>query len=105
MNKSVKRCYEYLDLPIDASEQIVTIRKTALIRIYKTKAAEKGVSYTNQIRRVETAAKKIIDNIKNNGIPQVKKNFLSFSWTTVSILFSVFIVVGLLCFFSFYVLL
>ena len=103
MNKELKKCYEYLDLPINSTIEDVQAREKALIKIYQSKAQEKGVSYEKQIGLVETYAREIIENIKNNGV--VKEEFHRFesSWNSISILLIIFVFTAMLCFFSFYI--
>lgn len=105
MEKEIEKCYEYLNLPITASIEDVELRQKALVKIYCNKSQEKGVSYGKQIGLVETSAKTIIENIKNNGIPKEESHRFDSSWKSIGILAIVLAFVGILCFFSFYVLL
>lgn len=103
MNKDLKKCYECLDLPFEATIEDVQVRKNALIKIYNNKSIEKGISYDKQIGLVETSAKAIIENIKNNGIPKEEAHHFESSWKSVSILLITFVFVAMICFFSFYI--
>ena len=105
MDKNLKKCYEYLDLPITATIEEVELRQKALIKIYNNKSTEKGVSYDKKIGIVETSASAIIENIKNNGIPKDEHHYFDSSWKSIGILTTILAFVGMFCYFSFYVLL
>lgn len=103
MNRELKKCYECLDLPINATIEDVETRKKALIKIYNNKTIEKGISYEKQIGLVETSAVAIVENIKKNGLPNEEVHHFETSWKGISILFVALIFVAMICFFSFYI--
>ena len=104
MNKELKRSYECLDLPFSATSEDVKMREKALIKIYNNKSVENGNSHDKEIGEIEKSAKIILENLKKNGQPKEVHSFDS-SWHSIIILLAVLFFVGLLCFFSFYVLL
>ena len=103
MDKDLKKCYECLDLPITATEQDVQLRKKALVKIYETKAVEKGVSYDKQIGLIENSSASIIENLKNNGTPKDEHHYFESSWKSIGILSIALAFVAMICFFSFYI--
>lgn len=105
MDKNLRKCYQCLDLPFSASIEDVETRENALIKILNAKATEKKVSCEKEISQVQTSSKTIIENIKNNGIPKEEYHRFETSNETITILIVVLGLVGLICFFSFYVLL
>jgi len=105
MDKKLNKCYLVLDLPYSATIDDVMSRERALIKILNSKANEKNTSCENEIQEVKVSASTIIENIKNNGIPQEKSHRFESSNESIVALFIILLFVGLVCFFSFYILL
>ncbi len=103
MDKNLRKCYECLDLPISATIQDVQLREKALIKICENKALENGISCDKEIGIIETSAKTVIENIKNNGIPKEENHYFDSSWKSVVTLTIVLAFVAMICFFSFYI--
>ena len=103
MDKKLRKSYECLDLPISATIEEVESREKALIKIYNSKEVEKGISYDKKIGEIEASSKLIIENIKNNGIPQEEHHKFESDWTSIWILSAVLLFAAMLCFFSFYI--
>ena len=101
MNKSLKKCYHYLDLPYNATEEDVITRENALIKILKAKETKNKVSYEEKINRVMSSANLIIENIKTNGIPNVKPHWFETSNESLFIQIAILCFVGVLCLASF----
>lgn len=72
MNKELKKCYYLLDLPFSATIEQVQQRTKILIKILRAKAMKHGVSYADKINEIAYASSEIVENIKKNGIPNVK---------------------------------
>lgn len=101
---NLKKCYHNLELPYDSTIEDVMAREKAKIKILQNKAEEKGISVDKDIVTIENCAKIIIENIKN-GVKIEKHHNFECSWQSVCILLAVLGFVGIICFFSFYVLL
>lgn len=102
MDKNLKRCYENLDLEANASKEDVEIREKALIKLYNSKAIEKGVSYDKQIGIIESSAASIIENIKNNGASTENVHYYNSSWQSIGWLLIVLAIAAMCCVFSFW---
>ena len=98
MNRKLKKCYHYLDLSYDATIEEIQTREKALIRILNVKSKEKNITFEKEKQMIKKYSEKLIDNIKNNGIP---KNVHCFDtnplWVGLAFMFAIMI-----CFFSFY---
>ena len=68
MDKELRKCYQKLDLPYDATEEQVELRKKVLIKIYSAKANDKNISTEKEIEEVEISASLILENIKKRDI-------------------------------------
>ena len=103
MEKKLKEGYRYLDLPYSATVDEIQSRKVALIKILNVKEREKNISCSQEISKISNYSDLLIENIKNNGIPQ--ENGFDFQETKESIasLFIVLLFALSICFFSFYV--
>ena len=100
MERQLIKSYKVLILPYSATEEEVTRRKTALIRILNSqnkKNAEKRIS------KIKDAADMIIDHIKNNGIPDKEHHLFESSNESIIGLFIVFVFVAFICFFCIYI--
>ena len=104
MDKRLKNCYYYLNLPFTATEEDVRIRETAMHRIFKTKEKNNGKSYKKKINRVTSSANLIIENLKANGMPNVKSHWFEISNESLFVLLAILCFVGMICVISFWVL-
>ena len=103
MDNNLRKSYECLDLPINASVEQIEAREKALIKILQAKEKEENISCVEEINRVKMSKKRIISNIQINGIPkeEEKHQFVA-SNESIFALVLVLIFTGILCFFSFY---
>lgn len=101
MEKELKKCYYDLDLSYQATEEDVNARANALTKILKAKEMEKKVSCANEIALVKDSAKRIIKNIKKNGIPTEQSHRFESSTQSIIVLCIVLFFVSFICAFSF----
>ena len=83
MKRKLRNSYNYLDLTYQATIEDVERRKSALIKLFNSKSKEKNVSYDKKIKDVEKAANNIIENIKNNGLPNKEYHRFECGWATI----------------------
>ncbi len=102
MEKELQNSYFRLDLPFSATIEDVQARKKALIKVLNMEEKEKNVSKQNEIEQVEFDCSRIIQNIKNNGIPKEECHRFEASNESFIGLIIVLAFASLLCFFSFY---
>lgn len=103
MKKSLKKCYQNLELDINSTEQDVKTREKALIKILKAKEVDENVNLKEDIKKVKSSAKEIIENIKVNGIPK-EEHFFESSSVSIFTMLTILFFISILCFVSFYVL-
>ena len=99
MEKNLRNCYRIMDLPFSATKEDVETRKNAMI---KTLKAERNEKTDIEIVKVENASNLILENIKNNGIPQEEDHYFEASTQSIWALSIVLLFVGLFCYFSIY---
>lgn len=95
MKKNLKKCYRLLDLPFDSTEEDVELRKRAMIKILES---ETGVKNEKKITFVENASSLILENIKNNGIPNEEDHYFESSNESIIALFVVMVFVCFFCY-------
>lgn len=105
MKAEIKRCYNYLDLPFDATIQDVELRQKVMIKIYRAKALKTNKSYQDKIDRINNSALTLIDFIDKNGVQ--KPAIFSFKPSAEDIYGELFVllIVMMLCVTSFILLL
>lgn len=104
MNKELKKCYHYMDLPYNSTVEEIKAKQDALLKINASKAKITGKSCEKELNKINNSAKSILDNIKKNGIPNIKEGFNS-SWQSICAQIIGLIFIGAICFASFYILL
>ncbi len=104
MEKELKNCYKCLDLPYSATIEEVETREKALSKILLAKSGYEQKS-EKEISKVKYSADYIVENIKKNGIPKEEFHRFDSSKESIISLLIILVFVGLICFFSFYVLL
>ena len=104
MEKDLKKCYQDLELPYNATIEQVEAREKALIKILSAKENNKKISYEREIGEVKISANKIVENIKKHGIPKEENHDFEASNESVAGILIVFVFVVIICFFSFYML-
>ncbi len=97
MKKVLKKCYRTLDLPFNSTIEDVELRKKAIL---KTLEIEHNSKKTKQKIYIENSANIIIENIKNNGVPNEEDHYFESSNESIFALVIVLIFVSLLCYFS-----
>ena len=95
MKKELKKCYHCLDLPYSATAEEIKAREVALVKVYQSKAREKKIDVDKDIELIEKSSETLIENIKTNGMPKVKKHVFESSgasivWLCVLLGFAVF---------------
>ena len=101
MEKSLRKCYECLDLQFSSTIEQVEAREKALIKIFKAKEKDEKISCKKEIEEIKIAKEKIIENIIKNGVPNDKTHHFETSNESIVALIIVCFCVGLLCYFSF----
>ena len=91
MDKELKKCYSYLNLPLNVNIDEVENNERALVRIFQAKSEKTKKNYDKQIKKVIHCSNKIIDNINKSGIPKTKANMKTPRENVVITLFFVFI--------------
>ena len=105
MDKELKKCYHYMDLPYNSTLEEVQLRRNILIKIYNSKTSVNGKNYSKKIDKIELCTTKIIENINKFGVPTDKQPHFNASWESIVTQAIVLCFVAAICFASFYVLL
>ena len=72
--KSIKSCYNLLDLPYDATENDVLIKQKVLVRLYRVKSIKDNKPSNNKIQEIDQAASLLIAHIRENGTSAEETN-------------------------------
>ena len=99
MDKKLRKSYDYLDLPYSSTIEEVDAKKDIMIKVAKS---DLNNSNDKQVKRVLNCANLIIDNIKNNGIPNEMDHRFEMSMELIYCLSIALSFVGVLCILSFY---
>lgn len=91
MDRKIKKCYSFLNLPLNVNIDEVENNERALVKIFQMKAEKTKKNYDKQIKKIVDCSNMIIDNINKFGIPKTKTNIKTPSENTVIIQFFVFI--------------
>ena len=67
MLNQIKRCYNYLDLPYNASIEDVQTRQKVMIKLIRAKGLKTGKLNEKKIKKINIAAEKIIFYINKYG--------------------------------------
>ncbi len=94
MTKEIKNYYKFLDLRYDSSIEDVKLRQKILIKLLRAKSIRTGNSNKEKIMKINTASNKIINFIKQNGVPN--DNRMYFDTTTNSVAVQTFVLVILI---------
>lgn len=97
MDKEIKRCYHYMDLKYDSTIDEIKSRQKIMIKIFRAKSINSGKSYKNQIAKVNSSTSKILDYIKENGIPKASLFNFSSTINEVATLTFVLIIMVIIC--------
>lgn len=104
MEKNLRKCYQNLELPYNATIEQVEAREKALIKILSAQENDKKTSCDAKINNVKVSANKIVENIKKHGIPNEENHDFEASNESVAGILIVFVFVAIICFLSFYIL-
>ena len=99
MTKNLKKCYETLNLRLDANENEVKVRQKVLVKVLRAKSFRTGKSNQKKIDKINTCANLILENIKINGVGKNKILFdtsLDSIATTFLVLIIMLIVIGVI---------
>ena len=72
MTKNIKKCYETLNLRLDANENEVKVRQKVMIKVLRAKTFRTGKSNQKKIDKINSCANLILENIKTNGVGKNK---------------------------------
>lgn len=98
MNNKLKRYYEKMNLPYNATIEEVENKKQILIKMYSSQKNEE-----KKLQKLEDMTNFIIVNIKENGIPKIKEHQFNVSWQSIFTSILVLFCVAVLCYLSFYI--
>lgn len=101
MNKKLKKCYSYLNLPYNANIDEVENNEKALIKILQTKSQKNSKRYDKKIKQVVDYSNEIIENINKFGIPKTKAKMRTPNENFVIVQLFIFIAFFILCVVSF----
>ncbi|MBR1988664.1 MAG: hypothetical protein IKA36_06495 [Clostridia bacterium] len=73
MKSEIKKCYRYLDLPLDSTKDDVKLRQKVMIKMLRAKAIDKHKNYDKEIERVNFSALTLLDFIDKNGVQEAEK--------------------------------
>lgn len=99
MEKNLRKCYRFMDLPFSATKEDIEMRKNAMIKTLKAKQNDK---IDLEIIKVQNATNLILENLKNNGVPKEEDHYFEASNESIWGLVIVLFFVSLFCYFSFY---
>ena len=68
MTREIRKCYHYLDLPYNSTEEEVRYNEKAMIKIARAKAIKTGKNSTKRVQQIATSSDKVLDYIKKNGV-------------------------------------
>ena len=100
MKKELKKCYNCLDLEYSATVEEVKVREKALLKILNSTVGKK--SCEKEILNVKKSAREIIENIKNNGIPNEERHRYETSGESIIGLLIVLLFAIMICVLSFH---
>ena len=103
MKKDLKKAYKYLQLSDSATKEDVEARKNALIKIANSKRFE-GKTFENEVDRIESAAKIVSLNIKEEKTIEKKFKYECSNDSIAALMITLIFIVSI-CLYSFYVLL
>ena len=101
MERELKKSYKCLDLPYNATAEEVETRQKALTKMLSVESEKRGISCEKELMEIQIASKMILENIKNNGIPQEEYHKFQVSNESIISLLIIFFFVGVICVFSF----
>ncbi len=94
MERELKKSYRLLNLPFEATEEEVNIRKNAMLKVIETENHKKR---DYDILSIQQASENILNNIKKNGIPKEKDYYFEASTSSIVCLFIVLFFVAVIC--------
>lgn len=79
MDRNLKKCYYFMDLPFSATEEEVRVREKVMIKVLNAREINSGKQLDKKINKIVECSNKIVDNIKKFGIASgrndtIKKN-------------------------------
>ncbi len=92
MTKNLKKCYQTLNLKLDATENEVKVCQKIKIKVLRAKALKTGKSNQKRIDKINFCANTILENIKQNGVGKNKILFDT-SLESISTMFLVLIII------------
>ena len=90
MTKEIKKYYNYLDLPYNATEEEVKTNEKAKIKVLRAKAIKYGKDYSKVINKIAQYSENLLEHIKKNGVG-VERQTLKPTLERVSTLFFVLV--------------
>ena len=88
MLSQIKRCYNYLDLPYNASIEDVQTRQKVMIKLIRAKGLKTGKLNEKKIKKINIAAEKIIFYINKYGPAKNGFKFETDINSTINLLFA-----------------
>ncbi len=88
MLNQVKRCYNYLDLPYNATIEDVQTRQKVMIKLIRAKGLKTGKLNEKKIKKINIAADKIVFYINKFGVAKKGFKFETDVNSTVNLLFA-----------------